>query len=108
MKMHVVVGAVFSILFFSADAKAEDQADAEWTKHANNACTKAAGGKTATVVPDWSVINVEKCGGVECKASDGRKFQVNLPNGAPCIKYMIVTPPPRPVRGTCSNSQCRT
>jgi len=109
MKIHIAALAVFSMLFFSTDAKAQDQADSEWTKHANAACTKAAGtGKSATVVPDWTVVDVEKCGGVDCKATDGRKFKVNLPNGSPCIKYMIVTPPPRPVRGACQDSYCRT
>ncbi len=107
MKMHVAVGAVFSILFMSTAANAQDQADAEWTKHANAACTKAAG-KSATVVPDWRLIDVEKCDNVECKVSDGRKLTVNLPDGSPCIKYMIVTPPPRPVRGTCQRNFCKT
>lgn len=107
MKMHVVVGAVFSILFLSVEANAQDQADPAWTKAADNACSKAAG-KTAKAIPDWKVVDVEKCGGVDCKASDGRAFKVNLPDGAPCIKYMIVTPPPRPVKGVCSKSQCKT
>lgn len=107
MKPHIAALAVLSILFMSTAANAQDKADPEWTRHANAACTKAAGGP-ATVVPDWSVVDVEKCDKIECRASNGRTVTTSLPNGAPCIKYMIVTPPPRPVRGVCSNNHCRT
>ncbi len=106
MRMNVAAVAVVSILFFSAEAWASDQADPAWTNAGNLACTKAAG-RPAKVVPDWSVVDVEKCM-VDCKATDGGTLKATLPDGAPCIKYMIVTPPPRPVKGKCSKSQCKT
>jgi hypothetical protein len=80
-------------------------ADPEWLKHADVACTKAAG-KPARAIPDLTVIDVEKCDRVDCDAGAGRRLKTNLPDGTPCIRYLIVTPPPTPKRGKCVSAHC--
>lgn len=105
MKTNLTTIAAAALLILSSTADA-DEADAAWTKAANEACTKAAG-KTAKVVPDWTVVEVERCDRVQCDAG-GSKLTVTLPDGSPCIRYLIVTPPPKHTRGKCSKAMCRT
>ncbi|AGC46581.1 hypothetical protein MYSTI_05301 [Myxococcus stipitatus DSM 14675] len=104
LKSFAAVVAVWMLL--APSRVLAEEADPAWTQAANAACTKAAG-RSAKVVPDWNVIDVEKCDNVTCDAGN-RKLRVNLPDGSPCIRYLIVTPPPRPVKGTCVKSACRT
>ncbi|WP_342374823.1 hypothetical protein NVS55_26285 [Myxococcus stipitatus] len=105
MKKPVAALSAVCMLLAPSMVQAEE-ADPSWTQAANAACSKAAG-RSAKVVPDVSVVEVEKCDNVTCDAG-GRKLSINLPDGSPCIRYLIVTPPPRPVKGTCVKSVCRT
>ncbi|QSQ14538.1 hypothetical protein [Myxococcus landrumensis] len=104
--MKTPLAAVTAIcLFFSPAMAQAEEADPSWTQAANAACSKAAG-RSAKVIPDWSVVDVEKCDNVTCDAG-GSKLRINLPDGSPCIRYLIVTPPPRPVKGTCVKASCK-
>ncbi|MCP3098446.1 hypothetical protein LZ198_06090 [Myxococcus sp. K15C18031901] len=94
-------------LFLTASPAGAEEADPQWTQAATNACKKATGKANARVIPDMTVIDVERCDDVMCEAGGTRK-RIHLPDGSPCIRYLIVSPPPKPVRGVCKKSQCST
>lgn len=88
-----------------------DDADPRWTQGAMASCHKACQRQyrknASRVIPDMTVIDVEKCDNVACDCG-GQRVRTNLDDGSFCARYLIVTPPPKPVYGKCSRGRCQT